>query len=278
MRAFIFGCCLLAAFPLQADELVYLAGANDSQWFNDSSRLRCELRHPVPNYGQARFVKTAGERLEFRLLALQPSRHNTLAQISSINPELPGLSSDAPLAQQAVRIGEVPVRLDEPRALQLLYLLENGRYTLFRYQDRRDQRIQDVTVGLASDNYMDALAEFRRCVDHLLPMGFGQLAVTDIQFDMDSEDLNKAAETKLRKLVDYIRYDKDIQGIHLKGYVDPVGDPIYNRDLADFRVLAVRYFLEDLGLPEQLLAPLMIGAADNSKLGHNRRVTVELLH
>ncbi len=65
---------------------IYGAGLHESAWHFSGSSALCELTHEIPQFGQARFRRLAGEQLSFRIDTYQPVPERIEGVLREVSP------------------------------------------------------------------------------------------------------------------------------------------------------------------------------------------------
>lgn len=276
--------CALAAVlampPVHSAERVYTPAIHQSVWYAQSSPLACELSHPIPLYGVARFRHDSTQKLQFSL-----SAHDAVAEpgsvlLSSEHPRWNHLANNTRIAFVSLHPGATPVRLPDPLALRLLLELENGRQPVFRYQER-DGAPDTIVVRLSNVNFADAMRQFRYCIGRLGDNDAVAIARVDVHFALDSATLDQRSRPHLESIAAKVVADPGVSRIVLTGYADRSGTRDYNLALSERRARSVLDFLTGLGVDETLLEVVAMGesepADDHPATSGRRQVTVEIL-
>jgi len=272
-----------AAVPAASVTREYRADMHESRWLGDSSPLHCELQHPIPRFGTARFFRSAGKALQFELAAIWASLRRAPAMLDSIAPAWRHPHEERQLTRLEDSGGNLPFRLQRAGALRLLYELERGMQPTFIYPDAADGEEQ-LQVGLSPVSFRDALPDFRQCLQALLPFGFEAIRDTRVHFETDSAQLDVDSRRALERIAEYQPLDERVERIVVHGHTDWVDTELYNLDLSEFRAWAVVDYLVEQGVPETLVEAQFYGesspGSDNrsaSGRAFNRRVMVEVI-
>ncbi|ELL0571800.1 OmpA family protein [Vibrio fluvialis] len=278
-----FGAC--SAFAAAAMEKRYVATPQQSSWqMAINTPLECQLVHPIPNYGDAVFTSHASKKinLDFELKMRRPMGDTRNVSLVSMPPAWrPGESADRITNIQFFK--QFDGYIGGQTAWALLSELEKGRYPTFSYQDwqSRDQRIE---VALSSVLFQPKYNAFSDCVSNLLPYSFEDISFTILHYDRgDSVELNKASQKRLAQIVEYIRYNSDIDLVLVATYTDATDGKNESQSLSEKRAESLQKYFESLGLPADRIQVQGYGKrrpiADNaSPIGKdkNRRVVISL--
>lgn len=103
----------------------------------------------------------------------------------------------------------------------------------------------------------------------------------NIQFSINSNEIDKGSYNKLDKIADYLVNHPDVM-IYVSGYTDDSGSPGYNKSVSRFRAGAVKSYLIGKGVHPGKITIFALGSVDpiapnNSYEGRkrNRRVEIE---
>ncbi|MBJ7537371.1 flagellar protein MotY [Marinomonas transparens] len=278
------GCLLAVLLPVgQANALTYYqSGITDSQWQLSGDIFSCRLTHPVPHYGEGRFIKEAGEPMKF---VLQP--HN-----EKLGPGQVYIISKAPnwspgIKPETLQILPYPgygltVEVGGKVAERMLTSLDRGRHPIVAGKAWEDKR-ETVEVGLSNINFAPAYNEFRRCLSSLLPVNYGQIARTAALFPKNGKELTDPIKSRLNLIALYVSSDPSVEYIYIDGHTDIIGSRRDNRELSKIRAERVTAYLLDRGVPASKIISRYHGerypsVSNNTAKGRerNRRVTIRL--
>jgi outer membrane protein OmpA-like peptidoglycan-associated protein len=273
----------LAAAAAKQVEREYRADMHESEWINSADKLLCELQHPIPRFGTARFFRAAGEELQFQLAALHASHTTREAMLDSVSPEWKHPYATNALTPLRDSGDNTPFRLGRVQAMRLLYELESGMRPTFVYPDAADGN-EMLRVGLSPVKFRDAILDFRACMAELLDFGFDAIQFTRVHFETDSSTLSDDDRGALDRISEYLPLDKTVKKIVVRGHTDWVDTEPYNLDLSEFRMYAVVDYLVEHGVPEAMIESRFFGeaepiASNRTENGRamNRRVSVEVI-
>ncbi|GLP97971.1 flagellar protein MotY [Paraferrimonas sedimenticola] len=285
MRRFLVSlCCGLISLSATAELRHYRATLDDSSWqLTRSSRLGCELRHPIPAFGDAVFQAHSGKdhNLLFTLdMQIKPDKVTQAQLVSNAPPWRPGVPS-RPIAQLTYHKyfnGEVP----KNAAWAMLNELERGMQPTFYYQDWFSQQDQ-VAVGLSSVRFSQAFADFKQCVANLLPYDFEDIAYTILTYESGGEQLTPASKKQLMRLQEYVMHDPNLELVLVDGYTDSFGSRQSNLKLSQQRANSIKALLVQSGIRQERILTTGHGekrhvAANNieRERAKNRRVVVRI--
>lgn len=271
---------LLSPVLMAAD---YGAGIGNSEWkATEPSPLYCELTHPIPEMGVARFKHRSGEDLKFFLEPLGQPLRKGRADLMALPPEWkPG---DAPLDLGRVMVGEGEdgVHVDSPQAHLMIESLNRGLNPTFM-QTPKDSRYAPVRGHLSALNFKPAYFDYIACRGELLPVNFDQIARSAITFPGGGFDITAEDKELLSLIVRYIKADPSVKFVFLDGHSDSYGSRRDNRKLSKQRTDTVLNYLLDVGLDETMVTARYHGErypivpnTTKANRAKNRRVTIRL--
>ena len=273
---------LLLGFTLPVQALTFQTRMENVAWSVDGDKFECRLSQQVDGFGEAVFVRRAGERPVFELSAASNIMRPGPAQLyNDAPPWRPGTRAQL-LGQGTVQAGHRALRLPFEQSGMMLAGLAQGLQPTIQRSGMSDAGNQ-IRVVISPVGYQQAWLEFQSCTDGLLPMNIDQIARTPITFPSAGTTLTADARQLLDVALEYLREDPAITGIELEGHSDSVGDRLSNRELSRRRVLAVQAYLLEQGLDESLITMRFHGdrypvASNATAQGRakNRRVVVRM--
>jgi len=266
--SFIIFCSLLISLSVQAGLMRYQASIEQSEWHVYASPLVCELHHPVPRYGLASFVYSAGGELAFIMHSIDPAVQDSVANIVSVAPFWkPG--KDKELGQLSLSRGKTPFYVSRRLAQRMLYELDASRIPTLQYKDWADQT-DDVYVALSSANFHQVLPEFQRCISELLPYGFDDLKNETVHFAHNQSKLSEHAQQLLARIATYASLDDKVD-IKILAHTDSEGGRRYNQRLSQRRGKSVQQYFTQKGVAAQQMNVRSFG--ERKPVASNRRET-----
>lgn len=273
---------LLLGIALPAQAMTFQTRMENVQWTVAGDQFECRLSQRVEGYGEAMFVRRAGERPVFELAAWSNLMRPGAAQLfNEAPPWRPGARAQL-LGQGTVVDGPTVLRLPYQQAGQMLAGLAQGLHPTIQRASVSDAG-SSVRVVVSSVGYRQAWEDFQACASELLPMNIDQVSRTAVGFPNGGSELDERARNMLDVALAYIEADPAISRIQLDGHSDNVGDRLSNRELSRQRVLSVQAYLVERGVDEQLFTTRFHGdryplVANNTADGRakNRRVTLRL--
>lgn len=282
------GASVLLGFALKSVAMntaqIYGALLEDSHWQARGTALECELSQNIPEFGEGRFRKKAGEELEFVLRpftnVLSPGAATLVAQ----SPAWKHNQADQPIATVEVTDDIIPVQLGRPQAAAMLAQLKQGMMPSFigPVTEQPDD-VGAVKVVISSVNFQPAYQEYIGCLSQLLPVSFRQIARSAIFFDSNDTSLSLEIQEQLDLIARYVKADKRVRRIFIDGHTDNVGDKRLNKMVSQRRAAAVIDYFKRAGVEDKLLVSRFHGdrypalkndTAENR--ARNRRVTIRL--
>lgn len=273
---------ILLGFALPAQALIFQTPMEDVAWAVQGDRFECRLSQRVEGFGEAVFIRRAGERPLFELSAWSSLMRPGPAQLyNDAPPWLPGTPAQV-LGQGTIHPGSRVLQLPFEQSGRMLAGLAEGLQPTIRRSSVSDLGRQ-ITVVISPVGYPQAWSDFQACAAGLLPMNLEQIARTPITFPSAGLELSEQARQMLDVALDYLREDPHIVRIELEGHSDSVGDRLQNRELSRRRAMAVEAYLLAQGVDEGMINLRFHGdrypvASNSTAAGRakNRRVMVRL--
>lgn len=273
---------ILLALALPAQALTFQTRMEDVQWQVTGDQFACRLSQSVAGYGEATFVRNAGEPAAFELKAWDNHMSSGAAQLYNEPPAWRPGTAVVPVGRIAVKQGEGTMLVPQQQAGRMLAGLASGlQPTIMRTGFAGSD---PVRVVVSSVGYQDAWLDFQKCVSGLLPLSYAQIAESLISFGSGGSGLSAQAKSMLDTAVIYIKAEEDdLKDILLDGHSDNQGNRLDNRELSRQRVLAVKDYLVEQGIDEELFVMRFHGdrypvASNRTDQGRkaNRRVMLRL--
>lgn len=273
---------LLLSIALPAHALTFQTRMEKVAWTVEGDQFECRLSQVVDGYGEASFVRQAGDQPVFQLSAGLGLMRPGPARLSNNPPPWrPGLSASM-VGHGMVESGSGRMQLPYQQSAQMLAGLAQGLHPTIERGSISDTA-QTVKVVVSSVGYQRAWQEYQKCMAGLLPYNREQIGRTPIGFPSGGTELTADARALLDVVLVYLEADQAIQKIELDGHSDNIGDRLDNRELSRQRVLAVQRYLIDRGADEGLFTLRFHGAryplaGNNTAAGRatNRRVLLRL--
>ncbi len=274
----LFPLCLVSYY---SQAKTYGADISSSQWYLSASIFECSLTHPIPRYGKGVFYHEAGEKLKFYLNAnANPMASGKAALVIEAPQWRPGYGVQN-LGLVPVADSNKPIVVGRKNARNMMEGLMDGMTPTFTrkawYND------ESVRVQVSSINFPDFYQDYLSCVASLLPVNFRQVERTKVLFEVDKAELTERDKQLLDNVVIYVKADSAVTSIVVDGHTDSSGRRIYNRRLSKDRAEAVRTYLIESGISEEMITtryhgeryPVVANTNKRNK-AQNRRTTVRL--
>lgn len=273
---------MLLGICLPAQAMTFQTRMEDVRWAVEGDQFECRLSQTVSGYGEAVFVRRAGERPVFQLNAwgnlMQPGQAQLYNDVpmwrQDVRPRLVGSAS--------IVDGPVAMKVPYQQAGQMLAGLAEGLQPTIQRSGWINSP-ETVRVVISSVGYQQAWLDFQQCIAGLLPMNIDQIARHPVSFASGGAALSADARRTLETVLAYLKADPDIRNIQLDAHSDNVGDRLTNRELSRQRALAVKDYLMEQGIDEEMITLRFHGdrypVANNSTAdgrARNRRVAVTL--
>lgn len=275
-------CALLLGVALPAQAITFQTRMEEVEWTVAGDQFECRMAQPVSGYGQAVFVRKAGERPVFQLEASSNLMQPGQAQLFNDPPPWRHDLQASVLGQALVEEGPVVLRVSQRQAGQMLAGLASGMHPTIQ-RATWASAVESVRVVVSSVGYQQAWTQFQTCAGNLLPLNFDQVSRSVVSFASGGTTLAASGKALLDTAVVYIQADEQIGRIQLDGHSDNLGDRLANRELSRQRALVVRDYLMGQGVEEELFTLRFHGesypiASNGSDTGRqqNRRVTLRL--
>lgn len=273
----------LLAFSVQARVHNYVAPLDESTWVQEGSAVQCELRHQIPQYGEAVFSQGVDEDLKFAVRVIRtPRNKDTEATVQSAPPEWKHDLPTRDLGTVEISKSSQPFNMGRDMARRLMLELEDGMFPTFYYSDWADGK-DEVNVAISSVNFAKARKDFVTCLAGLLPYGFKDIRFSHLNFAHAKASLSSKVKRRLDAIAKYIVAAPDEVIVDIEGHTDARGFRRYNEVLSMRRAKAVQAYLKAKGVKSSQMMISGFGerkpiASNRTKKGRekNRRVVVSL--
>lgn len=277
-----FSLLLIAAITLPAQALTFQTRMEDVAWSVEGDQFECRLSQTVSGYGEAVFLRRAGERPVFQLKAWSNLMQPGPAQLYNDTPPWRPGSRVQMVGSASIQEGPIAMRVPSQQAGQMLAGLAEGLHPTIQRAGWAGTQ-GPVRVVVSSVGYQKAWEDFQQCSAGLLPMNMDQISRTAISFASGGTVLTPGARAMLDVVLEYLNADPDIGNIQLDGHSDSVGDRLTNRELSRQRALAVQRYLVERGIAEEKFTlrfhgdryPVASNATEDGR-ARNRRVALKL--
>jgi len=277
--------CVLICFLLNGVALnakTFSANLDQSQWYLSASIFECSLVHEIPFYGKGVFYHEAGETLKFWTTALNnPMKPGQAALVIEASGWRPGnIVQDLGFVE--VVDNNKPIVVGRKKATTMMSGLMGGMTPTFTRKSWFND--ESIRVQLNSINFKPIYTGYLDCVSALLPVNFRQVERSRVHFQSDKAELTVEDKVTLDKVIFYVGADSSVTLINVDGHTDNTGRRIYNRRLSKARAEAVKNYLTENGISEEVIRTRYHGerypVAKNTNTKNkslNRRTTVRLL-
>lgn len=264
----------------------YTNGIEDNVWRTQGSVFDCYLLQTIPFYGDAIFHIQAGGQSHFYFKSYTSRLKSGKASLVVLAPAWSAYPNYEDLGLVKVKQGLKPIWLGSRRAEQMMSRLNEGFEIEFKrlawYESHKSARLALSPIG-----FREVYKQYLSCLGGLLPASFAQLERSSLYFPAGvlaaNEDLSKANQRKLDKVLALIAHDKAIGHYYIDGHTDSEGDRVDNLELSKVRAHMVSDYLQKHGVPEALITVRWHGerypvTSNHSSSGRakNRRVTLRL--
>ncbi|WP_316368581.1 MotY family protein [Candidatus Thiodiazotropha sp. CDECU1] len=265
------------------EDQLYMAGIHESVWVFSGSGYSCELKHEIPQFGEARFRRIAGENLHFFIDSFQPVPESVAGFVRELSPAWEHTPPDTMQQSILIQTGMRPMALKRKQAGWLLTSLTKGQIGSFSFADWDDNRRQ-VRVQLSPVNFQKPYREFKRCLRQLPASGgFAGLQHSTVHFALDVDSLDSKEEQQLAQLAAYVVADEKIKRITIEGHADDQGSTSYNKRLSARRAAGVYKYLSGKGIKGGMMSqrhygesrPKIAKRTERARAA-NRRVEIKL--
>ena len=278
---------LLLAWPINAVALpfsdeTYVADEHNSEWHFSGTKVKCELRHEIPGFGTAYFLRRAGQTLSFHIDSFQPTPSAVDAELREASPTWVYDEPDLLVESVTLNKGLRPLLLKRKQATRILASLDRGMLSSIDFSDWDDAR-KRVHLQLSPVYFQAPYQDFRKCLKQLSTKGFADYRITEIHFPLDIHELNEDSRMVINKLAEFVKEDKEIKRIKIFGHADDQGSTKYNLRLSERRSKSVSDYLLASGVESNLLVKYHFGESRPKVRGRteqaraaNRRADIEL--
>ncbi|EKE73962.1 OmpA family protein [Gallaecimonas xiamenensis] len=241
-------------------------------WQFTGDHFVCTLALPVKDFGEARFVRHAGEALAFQV---QPSVRPSTSKGVSLSwhnaPWQPAFQSPVHAAAATL-----PLHFGEGESKALLSALDKGQWGLVT--------LPREALELPSVKWREGSSAFRRCLDEQAPMSYRQARDIALFYQPGERALTLEQRQLLGRLARYVKLDKAVGQVLVDAYTDDTGSHLGNLQLARERAADVKAALKEAGMADKLIQTRAHGdrypatknqnATDRQK---NRLVTIRVV-
>jgi outer membrane protein OmpA-like peptidoglycan-associated protein len=271
--------CSLATAPALA--FTFQTRLENVEWKVEGDAFECRLTQPVTDFGEAQFIRRAGEKAFFRLsTSTNALGTGTASLMSAAAPWQPG-RGDISLGAARLSSGPMVLTSSQGQASGLISGLLEGRSAVVRAVSTENGQAMDVRV--LPVKFSKAWSDYQVCAGKLLPMNFDQVRMTQVPFPGTGVDLDSTAKARLDVILAFLKADPSVNHIELDGHSDNSGNRLTNRELSRRRALSVADYLKAHGIPEDHIDVRFHGEqypvvpnTSPANRARNRRVNIQL--
>ncbi|MCX4188067.1 flagellar protein MotY [Methylophaga sp. OBS4] len=235
--------------PVFAEQ--FQAPVTDTRWQIIESPLECSLMQPIPGFGEAGFYRRNGGPLMLTFSTFSQPAEQTHVQFEIAAAPWQNSEAHTSLTSISTQKGQKKFTIDGLYAQQALTHLQEGRFPVIRY--RPQTSMSEISVMLSTIHLSDSLPAFQQCLSNLYPDTFNEVQYLTVYFDLEKSEIDAAAQKALTRLANYVKVDDSIQEIRVTSHTDNHGRLRLNEPLSDARAMAIKDFLVQCEVPEQLI-------------------------
>lgn len=276
---------LLSMWSVTCGAVTFSSPLEVTSWQLDASIFSCKLYQNVDLYGEAVFLRRAGESQRFYLHEDNKQLASGQATIRALTPLWEAVAKSEVIGKVQVVNDENPIQMDWMASQGLVGYLQHGQRLMFSHEARYEAN-KDVHIMLEPIRFDVAFNEYQTCLELLLPVNYDQVHRTALYFSVSGEefnDFNHAQKEKLDHLIRYVLADKYVTALKVDGHTDSQGMRAENLELSKRRAEIVTQYLLERGVPKELITTRWHGErypkVSNRTTGgrtKNRRVTIRL--
>ncbi len=277
----VYASCFISSLGFtEVTHLDFASPMGEEVWRMTGNPLRCGLSLAIPNYGVGYFEQYATKKPHF-ILRTWEQVQRTLPALVLASPPVWKAGRNYMVAKSFIKPGEYGIFLTRDPALKLLSFLSQGYQANFNY---RNEQGFTTTIILSPIRFQKVYAKYQRCLGSLLTFNYNDIKENILHFTSDSRIISDEDKSQLRKIVQYVEADKQVEVVRVVGYADDSGRKGYNNAISQFRAEAVGNYLLSLGFPKKKLYVTWVGAqqpvarndTDEGRAA-NRRVVISVL-
>ena len=241
---------LLLLISLSSHAMVQKFGANEHNtvWISEGdNKFICSLKQAIPNYGEARFERTAGGKLELKIELIHPNQAERQVELISRPPLWRHERRSRLLGTIHLNEPSTVVEFGPQQARIALTELEQGLFPTIRYYIENDNNLE-VSAAISSVKFQPSYNQFRNCLSQLMPYQFEYVEKSKFYFRPGRSTLSAIDKRRLNEVIAYVKADPKVKWAQIKGYTDSRGFRHYNDQLAERRAKAIRDYLINHGV------------------------------
>ena len=241
---------LLLLLSLPAHAVIQKFGANEHNtvWVSDGdNKFRCSLKQTIPNYGEATFERSAGDKLQLKFELIHPNRAEREIELISRPPLWRHEHGSRLLDSIQLNEPSAKLQFNSQQARVVLTELEQGLFPTIRYFVEEDGN-REVNAAISSVNFQPSYNQFLTCLSQLMPYQFDYVKESKFYFRSGKSTLSAIDKRRLNEIITYIKADPEIKWAQIKGYTDSRGFRHYNDKLGEQRTKAIQDYLASHGI------------------------------
>jgi|GEM_PF-972787 len=251
------------------DSHVYTVRLREGKWTVKATRLECKLYQRVPHLGKVMFQRKVGTGLEFKMELNRSYESIHQAGFEAIPTPWGHQTHQRPLALSA-SVHKASLTVPREGAMLLIDELMAGMAPRMTYRMGDAETSDEVVVTLSARTFVHKVQAFQACINNLLPYKFEAVKESIVYFNFASARLTIKAKRALGRVAEYVRLDKKVKRIVIKGYTDSKGFRRYNYRLATRRANAVKKFFLDQGVSRTRLVLRLRAFGETKPVATNR--------
>jgi hypothetical protein len=151
-------------------------------WLTESRADICEMRHELPLFGHARFIRHQSEAVQLEVESLIPAENSSQARVYSVEPSWKGGGQEVLIAEFTTQTGFTPIVFSRPQAMKVFYALYQGRAVRMEMDDLGTGEIR-MLLELSPIDFMSQTQAFETCVSRLMKQAKAQAQTAELVID-----------------------------------------------------------------------------------------------
>jgi len=239
---------LLLSLPAQAVIQKFGANEHNTVWISDGdNKFQCSLKQTIPNYGEATFGRSAGDKLQLKFELIHPNRAEREIELISRPPLWRHERGSRLLDSIQLNEPTTQIQFNSQQARVVLTELEQGLFPTIRYFVKEDDN-REVNAAISSVNFQPSYNQFLSCLSQLMPYPFEYVKESKFYFRSGKSTLSAIDKRRLNEVITYVKADPEIKWAQIKGYTDSRGFRHYNDKLGEQRTKAIQDYLASHGV------------------------------
>jgi outer membrane protein OmpA-like peptidoglycan-associated protein len=263
-KAILTSLLVICLVSIKANAETYSARVDNAKWWVEKSKLKCGLKHTIPNYGEASFIKSAGRNQEFMLTSTIKHFKPAVTKLYAYSPHW--YKNNKPIKLHAFKSkkGKMPVYFKKSTPYTMANNLEKGLHVRFDFESSLGKE----QVIITPYGFTKAYNEYMSCLNEIVPFTFKQLKHSHIHFVSGSMAILDEDKEVLDAIADTVANDPEIYRVHITGHSDTKGNYRDNRNLALKRMWKVKDYLVFHGVNPDIVTQK--GHADAKPIATNK--------